>query len=350
MKPIHEFEKASRFDKTIVLKEKFKKRLADTYIEPQSYSRSVLYNNMAQGHTTVFTDYPMQLAQKYDETTQEALIRNLKEGLPKKERIYIRAGESRTKYKVTINDTIERWLRGRSRFGVTDLHFRGTNFYNKVDAEAISYFNLLCHCPESVSFLEMLTLVISSEGIFSDSHSDDGDGSNHCFVGKKLWLAWDRNEGRKRGLQDCTVDPVYDQAKFDMETFLSLKSAHWFIISDNRTLFMPGNFTHKVITLEPYIGYGSFYVTIPGYANTLKRWILHETGDVKGNFLEEMNQHSFRKMKQIAKGSSETRDKWGLNYLGHALRNWDKDLTTTQSKYLASHKTYGDFLNFVKAI
>jgi hypothetical protein len=34
---------------------------------------------------------------------------------------------------------------------------------------------------------------------FTDSHSDDPDGSNHCFVGRKLWLVWDTFLGIGRG-------------------------------------------------------------------------------------------------------------------------------------------------------
>src|SRR3954469_846111 len=279
--PFHEIEHANEYDRSVMYRPAFRNALANKYVRAQFYSQQALYDNMLHNKTAVYQDYPMQPTRVFGESTRDYLIRVLKEGLPKNEKIMIRTGETRTLKRVTIQETIDRWIRGRSKFGVTDLHFRDTKFYDKVDAHAISYFNLLPQCPYEVSFLEMMTLVISSKGIYSDSHSDDGDGSNHCFVGKKLWLAWDRTEGQKNGLQDCTHDNVFDKARFDMKKFIALKSAHWFTVSDNQTLFMPGNFTHKVITLDPYIGFGSFYVSLPGYMNTLKRWILQETGDVK---------------------------------------------------------------------
>ena len=245
---------------------------------------------------------------------------------------------------------IERWLRQKSKFGVTDLHFRGTKLYDKIDSEAISYFNLLPHCPYDVSFLEMLTVVISSKGIFTDSHSDDGDGSNHCFIGKKLWLAWDRAEGQKHGLQDLTYNSVSTQAAFDMDIFASLKSSHWFSVSDKETLFMPGNFTHKVITLQPYIGFGSFYVTLPNYFNVIKRWILYETSDVTPEVLKLLNRSCLKKINEISRMATEDSEKWGLNYFRQAARNWKNGLSSAQLSFLAKSDDFKALHHFAKSI
>lgn len=347
MVPLHEIKDAATFDRTLRSSEKFSKALSARYLAPQSYSHKKLYDHMYSGKTVVFTDYPIELSLDKQQTVIDALIKKLKQGLPKEDKIYIRTGQKRTLKKVTIEDTIERWLRQRSKFGVTDLHFRGTKFYDKIDAEALTYFNLLVHCPYEVSFLEMLTLVISSRGIFSDSHSDDGDGSNHCFVGKKLWLAWDRLEGKKVGLQDCTYDPVYDQAKFSLEKFVQLKTAHWFLVQENQTLFMPGNFSHKVITLEPYIGFGSFYVTLPGYINTLKRWLLTGSSDVKGDFIDIMNRYSLKKISEIKKADDAVKQKWGYPYLKKAVTNWREGLNAAQVKQLSAKETFTHFVNSV---
>ncbi|HMO16013.1 MAG TPA: hypothetical protein PKD64_18125 [Pirellulaceae bacterium] len=210
MIPIDAIESASDFDSTIKFEPIFKSELEKKYIPPVRYSRKRLFSQMYEGKTILFSDYPMKFKRRFGENSRDALVRMLNSGLPKKEKIHIRTGPSRSLRRVTIQETIDKWKNERSIFGVTDLHFRGTKFFDLVDAGSISYFNLLSECSEDVSVLEMLTLVISSKGIFSDSHTDDGDGSNHCFVGKKLWLAWDRCEGRAHGLEDCTVDAVYD--------------------------------------------------------------------------------------------------------------------------------------------
>jgi hypothetical protein len=346
--PYQLLTQANKFDKTVYYSKKWAKQILQKYLPPLPYSQKLLYDNMLNNKTAVYTNYPMKMSKQYGDNNLDALIQNLETGLPQKEKINIRTGPSRTLKRVTIKEVIEKWKRQKAKFGVTDLHFRGTAFYKKVDAQAVSYFNLLPHCPYDVSFLEMMTLVISAKGIFSDSHSDDGDGSNHCFTGKKLWLAWDRVEGQQKGLQDCTHDNVYSKAKFNMQKFLSLKSSHWFVVSDNNTLFMPGNFTHKVITLEPYIGFGSFYVSIPGYINTLKRWLLYPTSDVKGNFLNILCRYGSKQINKISSLQKNVQQQWGYNYLKKATSQWQQGLTALQIKQLQQNELFTSALSFAK--
>lgn len=345
-----DIRKASIFDPSLKIEEKSEKLLVQKFLHPQKYSLKKLYDNMFEGRTIVFSDYPVSVKKLPCESILDTMVRLLKEGLPERNKINIRAGFSRTLHRITIGDTIDRWLRRRSKFGVTDLHFRNTKLYHAIDTDAVSHFNLLPHCPADVSFLEMLTLVISSKGIFTDSHSDDGDGSNHCFTGKKLWLAWDRTEGQKKGLQDGTVDEVYTQATFNMAVFASLKSAHWFTISEGQTLFMPGNFTHKVITLEPYIGFGSFYVSLPNYFNSFKRWLLYETGDVKGKFLETLNTYCIKRIKASLTSPAATRKKSGLHYFVKASSSWKKGLSGMQVLSLSENKNFKRLLDFASSL
>lgn len=347
--PISEIEKAFEFDASLKLSKTItmSNRLKKTYLPAERYSLKKLYDSMYEGRSVVFKDYPLRLVVPASLPKNEFIAGLLKSNLPANEKIAIRTGPKRTLKKVTIADALNRWERGRSRFGVTDLHFRNTKFYNKVDAKAISYFNLLPACPEEVSFLEMLTLVVSSKGIFSDSHSDDGDGSNHCFVGKKLWFAWDREEGRKAGLQDCTYDPVFDKARFSLQKFLSLKSAHWFLVEENQTLFMPGNFSHKVVTMEPYIGFGSFYVSYPNYLRTVKRWTLLETSDVKNDFIAVMHKTCIKNMAGLKNAPAARKNSLGFNYLQKAVKDWKNGLSAQQVKKLQENMVYESILQTV---
>lgn len=344
MIPFSALVDATVHDPTLVFTQGLRRALAARYRPASRFSRRRLFDAMYHARTVVFDDYPMRPSRRFDEGSLSALITELQTGLPQRERTLIRTGRSRTPRRVTVRQALERWLRGRSRFGVTDLHFRGTRFYDRVDAAAISYFNLLPKCSEALSFLEMLTLVISSKGIFSDSHSDDGDGSNHCFVGKKLWLAWDRHEGQKAGLQDCTFDRVDDQCSFDMATFARLRSSHWFLVTEHQTLFMPGHFTHKVVTLEPYIGFGSFYVSMPSYINTIKRWLLHATTDVDAAFVEHLNNACTGIVRTLAAHALKEQNRLGLPYLRRAARNWRRGLTARQCQLLLGNRSFRTFL------
>lgn len=349
MIPLNSILEACQYDHTLQATKNELTAMTKKYLAPTRFSKKVLFDCMYNGETVVFEDYPIHYPLSEKENKLSVTLNLLMNNLNKKEKIFIRYGSNRTLKKVTINEVIERWARGRSKFGVTDLHFRHTNYFNKIDANAISYFNLLPLFPEEVSFLEMLTLVISSKGIFSDSHSDDGDGSNHCILGKKLWFAWDRIEGKKAGLQDCTYDPVYSQAEFSIKKFLSLKSAHWFLVSEDQTLFMPGNFTHKVITLENYIGFGSFYVSFPNYINSLKRWLLHYSSDVTANFIAVLNTACTAHIRKVVQQmDADERKAVGFNYFLKAASNWKTGLTWKQIDKMNADPTVKMLLEEVK--
>ncbi len=346
MVPFYEVYEALKYDQTLKLSKADLPLLATKYLKAKPYSRELLFDSMYYGKTVLFKDYPIIYPIPSNSNKVDYTLKLLKSSLPQKEKVCIRYGPNRSLRKVPVSEVTERWARGRSKFGITDLHFRGTDFFKNIDADAISYFNLLPLFPAEVAYLEMLTLVISSKGIFSDSHSDDGDGSNHCIVGKKLWFAWDRKEGAEVGLEDCTHDEVYDQAAFSIRKFISLKSAHWFVVSEGKTLFMPGNFTHKVVTLESYIGFGSFYVSFPNYINSIKRWTLIKSGDVTNDFIRTLNKETAQYIEQtVHKMTRDERKQIGFDYFISACLNWKKNLTKRQTEIFSS-----DFLHNIYLI
>jgi hypothetical protein len=244
---------------------------------------------------------------------------------------------------------LDHWEAEKSVLSVTDLHFRGTRFYRSIDTAPLSSFNVLCtdpeHRDEFMEKIEMMTLVISSRGNVTDSHTDDCDGTNHCFVGKKLWLAWDRLEGQKRGLQDTTRDEVYDQATFDMSTYLSLPTAKWFIISEGETLFLPGSLAHKVITLEPYIGVGSFNVTLPGSLGALSRWRLHGSTDIhRKRLFDKIASAVTRRVRLLKNASQQSREQWGLSYLQDAAALWQERTPGREKRLLLGNPSFASFI------
>jgi len=93
---------------------------------------------------------------------------------------------------------VVRWTR---QVTVTDLHLRATKVLRYMNCSALSDFNLLKAHRRRLQRGDAHGCV-SSAGTYTDSHSDDPDGSNHCFVGRKLWLVWDTFLGIKKGLED----------------------------------------------------------------------------------------------------------------------------------------------------
>ena len=77
----------------------------------------------------------------------------------------------------------------------------------------------------------------------------------------------------KHGLEDVERMALAAKPRFELEDWLALRSARWFLVNAGQTLFLPANLTHKVITLEPYVGVGGFYIALPNCLRLLAHWI-----------------------------------------------------------------------------
>lgn len=278
-----------------------------------------------------------------DADKRAVLSHHIKTGFGPRTLANVHIGSSRH-VKLSVRQLIERWD-ARDIVGVTDLHFRDTKFEKMIDASALSDFNLLCLNKRLIENLEMMTVVISSKGNLTDAHTDDCDGSNHSFVGKKLWLAWDRMEGVAKGFQDIDRDDVRRKtAYFDLRSFLSLPSSKWFIVSENQTLFLPGNLSHKVITLEDYVGVGSFHVTLPGYVSSVRRWILFDTLDVRPKYLELINAAAIERIRWLKRAPDKTKARWGFPYLWPSIQRWRRKETAAARARIAGHPAFASFI------
>jgi len=304
-----------------------------------------LFARMVKGRASLFKDFPVRLKIAPAPDRRAALSELIRKGFPFSQKARVQTGPSRTQCNLKVTEVMRRWEEGRAILGVTDLHFRGTKFADAISFSGLSDFDILCSDPEFIELIEMMTLVISARGNVTDSHQDDCDGSNHSFVGQKLWLAWDRLEGKARGFEDVDRDQPAGPAVFDMPTFLSLPSAGWFVIGANETLFLPGSLAHKVITLEHYIGIGGFHVSLPGYLRSLKRWILHDTLDIQQkHLLDKINAAVIKQIKQLQKADRCLREHWGLNYLQKAIDDWEHDETLNTKRILLRHPSFSTFL------
>jgi len=338
------WQRAGEFDSTLRDRHLDSRRLQLKRLRPMRYSRSLLFARMAQGLPVVFSDMPLPMVEGRVDMP-ESIIDSLRSGLPKSAFARGQFGPARTIRRLPIVSVLDRWESGRSVFGVTDLHFRGTAFEKRVDTSGLSSFNLLLECSRESSRLEMMTLVISTDGNVTDSHSDDSDGSNHCFEGLKLWLAWDRSEGQLRGLEDASHDDVRDRASFDLRAFLSLSSARWFVVSQGQTLFLPGNLTHKVVTVEKYLGLGSFHLALPSSPETIARWILDNPRDVDASILTDVCRVIRNKICQCDGAPSDERDRWGLDYLAIGLASALRRRTSAERELLWCHSAFARTFN-----
>lgn len=342
------FARASGMDRLVRTDKHDIEKLAQLELQPESYSRDKLFRHMAKGEISLFSDFPVYVKPE-SLTRGKELIGLVTNGFNTDARARTQNGPSRFRKLSKVPELMAKWKRDRAIISVTDLHFRKTKFERKVEADALSDFNIYCFNEELITYLEMMTMVISSSGNVTDSHTDDSDGSNHCFTGKKLWLCWDRVEGQERGLQDVTFDDVHGSAKFSIKNFLKVPSAQWLLVSANRTLFLPGNLTHRVITLEKYIGIGSFHVALPSYIRSLRRWILTGSTDVTPEFLEIINKEVVAQLGRLKDGPQALKDTYGLGYIKSSIDYWKRNEDAEKRRVMLENGLMREFMGAVEA-
>jgi hypothetical protein len=315
------------------------------------YSRSAMFSAMAKREAAVFRGVPVdtQRHERLDPT--DSLVHALSTKFPRRETSRVQVGPSAVQKRLPVREIMRRWQGKRAVVGVTDLHIRGTKLEEFIDTRTLSDFNLIIRGSDRLSEQEMLTLVIASPGNVTDSHSDDPDGTNHCFTGKKLWLAWETFEGIEAGMQDVERQSVYGAAKFSMAKFLSLKSSRWWLVTRGDTLFLPANLTHKVFTLEYYLGVGSFHVGLPGCLDNLSRWLyygpLWSLDDPMGenkDLVDEIVAICLRTAKRTAAASHRSHERWGYSQMLDGYRHW---LANTKSHIRNEVLRHDDFRQLV---
>lgn len=317
------FGRASEIDPTLTSSDQQAGKLDALRIRPTEWQRDHLFRAMSAGRPVIYRDFPMPLYRRgRSESERVERLLAAMEATDLDYRIRTRVGRQRGWRYFTPAELALRWRKGQSSINVTDFHFLDTPVGEVIDHRVLSDFNLLPLMPEEVAWIEMMTLVISGRGGMSDSHSDDCDGSNHCFTGCKLWLAWDTAEGLTAGLEDLDQQRIAGKCAFDLNTFLSLKSACWFTVEAGQTLFMPGHLTHKVITLDHYLGVGSFYIAFPNIVRTLARWRKQrpnwerlEARSLKDVVFREVPATALKKLRSLRRTSEANRARWGVDRL-----------------------------------
>lgn len=325
---------AARFDETVGIDQKHFDKMLECHISPCPFSEANLFGRMLLGEPYILTGFPSPLrgplsaveANEAGPAVMEWLGQN---GNQDRHRLYV--GPTGVRRDLTLEEIAVKWRADRTRFGVTDLHIKQTNVEDIIDTDTLSAFNILAHFSDMAFEQEMFSLVISSRGQVTDSHSDAPDSSNYCFTGQKLWLAWDTYEGMRHGLQDVDRMPLPGKARFDMETWLSLKSARWLLVNPGETLFLPAHLTHKVITLRRYVGIGGFFIALPNCLRVMEHWVsrvpLWSKRDVHGErdgLLDDIAEEISNKIAALRHATKRERRRWGYDYLERSAQHFIK--------------------------
>jgi len=335
---------ARGIDSTLRILEEHLPALRRRQLRPVAFCRETLFSSMARGRPILFENLPVPVRNEDRVGLGVAVAGALRSSFPRAHTVSVRCGPSSTKKSLSVDELVRRWEQKAALVSVTDLHIRGTRVTDRIDTTRLSDFNLLAGARGTPGEQEMLTMVVGSAGSFTDSHSDDPDGSNHCFVGRKLWLVWDTFRGFSHGLQDVErVSCDGDQASFSISGFLAVPGSQWFTVESGQTLFLPGHLTHKVVTLEDYLGVGSFFVMLPSYWRTLMRWTRHtplwalaEPAHRRLELVDKITRLVIRKLETLSHAPAQERRRWGLDQLISATEAW-RLTSTRRSKSLMTN-------------
>jgi hypothetical protein len=352
--PHADWDLAATVDPSLRLRPRHQPTLLRRQVPVVRYSRERLFTSMINGSPVIFNDFRVPLHGKRFRDNKAGLAEAFARLFPKGERVRVRAGPSHQRSYLLTPELMRRWNGKRAIVNITDLCIRKTPLTRLIDTAPLSAFNLLPRSRRAdIQSLELLTLVISAANGFTDSHTDDLDGSNHCFVGRKLWLVWDELAGLAKGLEDVERCTVLDRAAFDMDVFLSLPSARWFVISEGQTLFLPANYAHKVVTLEHYLGIGSFFVMLPDYLRTLIYWqLLPPTWSIASPryqrkcLVETVTDAVTNRVRSLMKAPAGLRRSWGLDHLRRAVSGWN----TLADSNILGDRTSTRFLAAVRSV
>ena len=347
------FDFASTFDCTVSYSSRFQKALASKRISAENFDRDHLFSNLANNMPSLYFDYPKPYTKLIDTDRPAQQIIDFLIELDEDFKYKIERELGQDPVRLTISELIQRWLRDDEILRVTNIHTRKTRIPEILDPDAMCPFNLLNNGNPDVERLEMMTLMVSTTGGITESHSDDADVNNHCIAGKKLWLFWDTMEGVTSGLEDNERQIVYSKPKFDMATFLNLESAGWCLVEEGDTLFLPGNHTHKVITLEKYIGVGGFFVAYPSLLQAFSRWVARQDyyhhkeplyrerkGSDVADVIEASLLMSTEKQGLEATKNEAQKQEWGINFLPLAITNWTASTKPKDKKRLKANPIF----------
>ncbi len=359
------FKEAGRFDESLALEPLDPEKITLKRLATESFSFEHLFENLAESRPCLYSDYCARgsLASYGLGMERSDLLPILRESQDTF-RYQISRELGREPVPLTVGELLHEWDRDERLLRITNIHLRTIDLVDSAELDLVCPFNLLTHGNSDLKKLEMMTLMVSTTGAITESHSDDTDVNNHCVAGRKLWLCWDTSEGMRAGLEDCEKVDVYGKPKFSLEAFLQLESSTWVLVSEGETLFLPGNYTHKVITLEKYIGIGGFFVSFPTLLQVFERWLgrrqeyqhreplyRRRHGELMAESVESSLLETSRELfKRLSSAGESAWRQWGAQYAGRPAKEWGQGSNHAGDCDLEQNRRLRECLAFVREV
>ena len=127
-------------------------------------------------------------------------------------------------------------------------------------------------------------------------------------------------------------------------------------MGSGQTLFLPGHLTHKVVTLEDYLGVGSFFVMLPSYLRTLTRWTkhtplwaLHKPASHRLDVVNRITERVIDKITELKSATPAECARWGLDYMQTAVRSWQKTASRQSRAELLNNPMSAELIRTILA-
>lgn len=179
-----------------------------------------------------------------------------------------------------------RWNEGSRVFAVTD-HSDAVSVKSAFCWDLVTKQNFLSR--DGLRRFEVCGPVLATSGHLTASHVDDPDIWNSCLSGRKLWYLMDATDWAKH--EGVNNETLLDSIHFDFETFMKIPSSRWAIVEEGNAFYCPNRYAHRVVTLDRYIGAGTFMVTPESRTRLLRYWARHGTQWARSGEGEEFVDH-----------------------------------------------------------
>ncbi len=164
------------------------------------------------------------------------------------------------------------WEANDPVFGITDHSVGSEVLSEDFRLDTVLEDNFLSR-TESLERFEVCGPVLATRGHLTDAHMDDPDIWNSCVSGAKAWFMADSREWSRE--HRVSIRHIVDVEPLDVETFLSLPGSRWAVVADGAALYCPNTYVHRVVTLERYVGIGTFCATRASAGRLLDFWRAH---------------------------------------------------------------------------
>ena len=108
-----------------------------------------------------------------------------------------------------------------------------------------------------------------------------------------------------------------------------------------------------MITLEHYLGVGSFYVGLPGCIQTIARWHEHEPIWVSRTpaytfLVDEITRALTARIRLLREATDADRERWGVGYVRESVALWERSERKARRRVLLANADFAELVDVAR--